>query len=210
MPEASASRVPLRFALRFALAFALLALPWPHWHDTWGSAFLRISSATLAGASGSREVSAEILQPAVHGADFRFTIVNRDLMNPDGSGPVRNLDLSVAQTEMRPMAFLFALIFATPISWKKRAGYFVIGAVLLQAAILGILSFCLWRESMELLLAPDSPGMKSAATAVRDGLVQYAGYVLPVIIWLLLCVRGWVSLIPAPALEESPSSETAK
>jgi hypothetical protein len=202
--------MPLRFALQFALAFALLALPWPHWHDLWRSAFLRIANGTLARVSGSREISTEILQPAVHGSDFRFTIVNRDLMNSDGSGPVRNLDLSVAQTEMRPMAFLFALIFATPLAWKKRAGYFVAGAVLLQAVILGILSFCLWRESMELLLAPDSPSVKTAASAVRDGLVQYAGYVLPVIIWLLLCVRDWSSLIPAPTLEESQPSETVK
>lgn len=204
MPEASAPRLPLRFALRFVLAFALLALPWPHWHDLWRSAFLRIVNVTLAGVNGSREVSAEILPPAVHGADFRFIIVNRGLMNADGSGPVRNLDLNVAQTEMRPFAFLIALIFATPLAWKKRVGAFVIGLALLQAAILGILSFCLWRESMELLLAPDSPGMKTTATAIRDGLVQYAGYVLPIIVWSLLCVRSWASFNPAPAPEKSP------
>lgn len=199
MPEASAPPVPFRFALRFVLAFALLALPWPHWHGLWRLAFLKIANAALAGTSGVREVSAEILQPAVSGTDFRFTIVNRGLMNSDGSGPVRNLSLSVAQTEMRPMAFLFALIFATPMTWRKRAGRFAIGALLLQAAILGILFFCLWRESMELLLAPDSPGAKIAATALRDGLVQYAGYVLPVILWLLLCVRGRASLLPSPS-----------
>lgn len=205
MPEAPAPPVPFRFALRFILAFALLASPWPHWHDLWRSAFLQIATVTLARTNGAREVSAEILQPAVNGTDFRFTIVNRGLMNHDGAGPVRNLVLNVAQTEMRPMAFLFALVFATPLKWKKHAGHFAIGALLLQAAILGILSFCLWRESMELLLAPDSPTVKTAATAVRDGLVQYAGYVLPVTIWLLLCIRGWSSLAPVPTPEKLPA-----
>ncbi len=205
MPEASASPVPFRFALRFVLAFALLALPWPHWHHLWRSAFLQVANITLAHKNDAREVSAEILQPAVNGTDFRLTIVNRGLMNSDGSGPVRNLALNAAQTEMRPMAFLFALIFATPMQWKKRAGYLAIGALLLQTAILSILSFCLWRESMELLLAPDSPSVKTAATAVRDGLVQYAGYVLPVIIWLLLCVRGWSSLALSPPPEKLPA-----
>jgi len=205
MPEAPPSRLPLRFALRFVLAFALLALPWPHWHALWQSALLKVASITLVRTSGQREVTAEILQPPVHAADFRFTLMNRDLMNRDGSGPVRTLDLNVAQTELRPMAFLLALIFATPLPWKMRLGVFAIGALVLQAAILGIFSFCLWRESMELLLAPDSASVKATTTAVRDGLVLYAGFVLPVIIWLVLCVRGWPSLATPPELEKSPA-----
>lgn len=180
----------LRFALRFVVAFALLALPWPHWYDAWQAATRTIVTHTLAGSSGTREVNVTTPEATPHGADFRLEIVNRGLMNPDGSGPVRNLDLNVAQIEMRPFALLFALFFATPIPWKRRVRFLAVGAVLLQVGILATLSICIWRESMELLLVNATSTEKAVATAMKEGLIQYFGLVMPFVLWLLLCGRA--------------------
>lgn len=192
----------LRFVLRFVVVFALLALPWPHWYDAWQKAFRTIVTHTLAGSNGTREVSVATPEGGAQVADFRLEIINRSLMNADGSGPVRNLDLNVAQIEMRPIALLFALFFATPISGKRRAYLFAIGVVLLQVGIHATLSICIWRESMELLLVDATSNEKAVATALKDGLVQYFGLVMPFVLWLLLCGRGgassvWQSLFAA-------------
>jgi hypothetical protein len=100
---------------------------------------------------------------------------------------------------MRPAALLAALLFATPMPWRRRIWCLLGGTALLQVAILSVLAFCLWRESMELLLVSTSEETKSVATAVQDGLAQYSGLVFPVAIWLLLCVRpGGSPRAPSP------------
>jgi hypothetical protein len=177
------------FLLRFALIFVALALPWPHWQAAWRPVFQFVAEHTLADTNQASEVTVTLLDPPTPQADVRFTLVNRGLLNADGSGPVRELDFAIAQIEMRPLILLFALIFATPIPWRKRARHFAISAFLLQAGILAVLKFCLWRESMELLLTPASSGMTAAATAVRNGLVQYFGLALPFLLWCLFCAR---------------------
>jgi len=201
----------LRFVLRFAVVFTLLALPWPHWYQAWEAALRTIVTHTLAGSNGSREISVVAPEGTPHVADFRLEIINRGLMNSDGSGPVRHLDLNVAQIEMRPIVLFFALIFATPLAWKRRLSFFAIGAVLLQIGILATLSICIWRESMELLLVNATSTEKAVATALRDGLTQYFGLAMPFVLWLLLCGRGvissgWQSLFAPAESEETFSS----
>lgn len=177
------------FLLRFALLFVALALPWPHWQAAWRPLFRFVAEHTLAVTSQASEITVKPLEPPTPQADVRFTLVNRGLLNADGSGPVRELDFAVAQIEMRPMILLFALVFATPIPWRQRARYFAAGALLLQGSILAVLKFCLWRESMELLLVPTSVGMTTFTTAVRNGLVQYFGLALPFLLWCVFCAR---------------------
>jgi hypothetical protein len=74
-------------------------------------------------------------------------------------------------------------------TWRRRLRQIAGGVVLLQAAILGILAFSVWRESMELLQVPSSMGLQFAFAAQR-ATVDYLRLVLPLLLWLVLNVRG--------------------
>ena len=177
-------KVVFTFLCRLAIAYGLLVTPWPGWKDGWASVLRAAASQVLAGSSGSREVSFEALKQPGNPADTRIVIVNRDLMQADGSGLVRNLDTNVEQFEMRAIVLLAALIFATPISWRRRGWASLVGLFFLHGSLLCILSFCIWRESAEVLLVDLSPRMKMLTGIVQQALTGQSHMVLPILIWI--------------------------
>ena len=67
------------------------------------------------------EVSFETLGQGDDSIDTRVVIVNEALMKPDGSGPVRNLDIGTRGFGSMPLAFLISLILASPVPWPRRS-----------------------------------------------------------------------------------------
>ncbi|MGB8169129.1 MAG: hypothetical protein WCF18_16650 [Chthoniobacteraceae bacterium] len=116
-------------------------------------------------------------------------IVNRTLMASDGSGPVRNVDIDLGRLGTRPLALLLALIFATPIPWKRRAVAAVVGLLLLHVGVLLFLSFCLWVESAEVQLVAFSPTMKALAKGAEAAGVAQFPIAGPVLIWIVVTFR---------------------
>jgi hypothetical protein len=120
---------------------------------------------------------------------LRATIVNRDLLNHDGSGPTRTADIKIFGLEITPIALFIALVLATPLSWRRRVFQIVLGSLILQAVILAFVALSIYCESMELLLVPPFP-FQSAIPVIRDALARYMGEFLPLILWVLFNFRA--------------------
>ncbi|MDR3404257.1 MAG: hypothetical protein P4L99_17295 [Chthoniobacter sp.] len=197
----------LLFVLRLLLAYGVLALPWPGWHAQWARILQVSATWTLTPSQGPAEITFEARPVSKWSSSLRTTIVNRDLMNRDGSGPVRNFEVRVDQLEVSPIALFLALILATPGTWRKRAWQIPIGLLILQAATLGFLAICIWQESIVVLLASSSAGMQHAAAIVRTALADYQGLLLPILLWLIFNFRRGASLLSLPPRQ--PGSWTA-
>jgi len=190
MTFGASSKALLVFAFRLLVVFGVLALPWPGWHEQWARVLQAMAASLFTPASGPAEVTFEPSPDTGGASDLRVTMVNRDLMNRDGSGPVRHFDVKVNHFEVIPISLFISLILATPMPWKRRAWQIPLGILLLQAAILAFLALCIWRESIEILLASASPGTKWLATAVQSAGANYLHVALPVILWLVFVFPG--------------------
>lgn len=201
-----------RFICGFTVFFALLAAPWPGWNEAGSTGLRALVTAVFAGGSGPREV---VFEPHLHGSDgvgdTRAVIVNRDLMARDGSGPVRNLDMDLGRLGLRSAALLLALIFATPIPWKRRACATLAGLVGLFGLLLAVLAFSLWVESAEVRLVQFSPTMKPLVCGLKTALLAQFGLATPVLIWIVVTLRREDALrmprCPAPIPQSSERDE---
>ena len=134
---------------------------------------------------------------------MRIVIVNRALMNPDGSGPVRNLDAGFGWL---PVALLMALILATPISWRRRGVAILLGVLCMHVVILLALRFIIWNESMEISLVTLPPFWKTISNGFRDALITQFNPAIPVLIWILVTFRRG-DFIASPAGQADKNTE---
>ena len=180
---------PIRlFVCRFVLVYALLAIPWPGLNTAYGHYF-RALGRMVFGDNDRRELSFEAPgENERHLHDTRIVIVNRALMHADGSGPVRNLDMN-ASGFSRATALLLALIFATPIPWRRRVWAMVWGLLWIHAFILLFLGFCIWNESAEIGLVTLSPFWKSFANGLKEAVIAQLSLAISVLIWILVTFR---------------------
>lgn len=122
-------------------------------------------------------------------ADTRITIVNRQLMAADGSGPVRHADLPLGRLGGSTCAFLAALILAMPLRWPRRLRALALGLLALHAAIFGVLAFSISVESAEVSLVYFPPGRLAMLRSLERGLLPHLSLVLPLLIWVLVTFR---------------------
>lgn len=176
---------------RFTLIFGLLLIPWPGLATGCARVLSDAGSLVFTSATGAREVTFELLGDR----ETRIAIVNRRLMNGDGSGPVRNLDFNTVSVAWRPFVLLFALVVATPLTlaWRIRTLGLVGAALLLYLGL--TLAFSLWNESTEVSLTVLSPFWKLIANGVEGALLEMLGLAVPVLLWLLIAAPA----LAAPA-----------
>lgn len=141
--------------------------------------------------SGERDVrfvpsSREILSPTL----ARIEIVNRSLMHPDGSGPVRQLDFDAFKLAWQPCAFLIALVVATPLPWSRRLRALGWGLLVVHGVIVLCLAFVIWRESAEVELVSLSPFWSDLAARWQVGFLTLLSLTCPVVIWVLVMFRS--------------------
>ncbi|MGB8354596.1 MAG: hypothetical protein WCD79_11950 [Chthoniobacteraceae bacterium] len=149
--------------------------------------FRALAGMVFAGDNGQRELSFESQgEDSKHPFDTRIVIVNRALLNPDGSGPVRYLDVG---SGWQATALLLALILATPVSWRRRGWAVFLGLLCIHFLILLSLSFIIWNESMEISLVTLSPFWKQISNGFRDVLVSQFTVAIPVLVWVLVTFR---------------------
>lgn len=181
-------RAILLFVGRFALVYLLLAIPWPGVRDTYGCYF-RVFGRMFFGDNDRRELSFETPgDDSERREDTRVVIVNRRLMHADGSGPVRNLDMN-ASGFWAATALLLALIFATPLRWRRRAVALILGLVGIHGFMLLFLGFCIWDESTEIGLVTLTPFWKWIADGLRSELLAQFSMAVPVLAWVLVTFR---------------------
>jgi hypothetical protein len=173
------------FCVRFLLFFGLSLIPWPGLPAVCGGYFRAVGQLVFVSASGPR--SLEFAPYEAH--DTRIVIINRGLMKPDGSGPVRNLDLDSFDFTWRPVSLLLALILASPVSWPRRVRALVAGGVCLQVFLLFVLGFAIWEESTDVALVLLSPFWKQVADNIAHVLVGQLNIAAPFLIWLVVTFR---------------------
>lgn len=138
----------------FTLIFVILTLPWLQVSEGYLSLFRGMISLFFSREGGRMEVVCRDHPDQVSRPAFaRIEIANRDLLKSDGSGPIRNVDCNATVVGWMPTAMLIALVFASPVSWKRRVEAVLMGVVSLHILILAIIAFAIWRESSEIGLA---------------------------------------------------------
>jgi len=175
------------FLCRLAISYALLAAPWPGLGQAYGRYFRAIGRMVFAADDGQRQLSFETPgENSPRPNDTQIVIVNKALMRPDGSGPVRNLDVKFGRESM---ALLLALILATPVSWPRRGWAALWGLLAIHGVIFTFLAFCIWNESAEVLLVTVDPFWKAVASGGKQALAGQVNLAVPVLIWLLVTFR---------------------
>ena len=178
-----------KFLVRFALVYALLLLPWPGFDDAYSAYFRAFGSMVFAGTERT-EITFETATDLPRKNLTRLEIVNKALMNYDGSGPLRQLDLSAVSVGWRPLALFLALTVATPLPWCRRIRALIWGTIGLHLALLLFLGVSILDESTEISLVTLTPFWKAALSGFKMVLFSQIGFFLPVLIWGLVTFRG--------------------
>ena len=179
----------LRFLVCFAFWYAVLLFSWPVFGQAYCAAFRSIGTLIYGANDRSKEITFEAFPPGDHSHFTRAVIVNPSRMEPDGSGPVWNVDLDTRALGWMPLALLLALILATPLPWARRRKAFLWGILFQQVFVFVALGFFLWNESSEAGLVSLSANGKEALRAVKSMLAGQLIAAVPVLIWLLVTFR---------------------
>jgi hypothetical protein len=136
-----------------------------------------------------KEINFEPLSRGDHLNYTRVVIVNPALMQPDGSGPVRNLDIGMRGFGSTPLALLAGLILASPISWQRRGKALLWGIFWQQLLVFLTLGYCIWLDSAEIGLISLSPTGKELGTGIKNAIAGTLAGATPVLLWVLVTFR---------------------
>ncbi len=178
-----------RFLVCFAFWYATILFSWPLIGQAYCSAFRAVGTALYGENSSVKEIGFEPFNQTYHSHYTRVVIVNPARMNPDGSGPVRNLDLDTRAMGWMPLAFLLALVMAAPLPWSRRRPALFWGVLWQQTFVFIALGYCIWNDSSEVGLVSLSESWKRAAEAVKSMLAGQLIVAIPILIWLLVTFR---------------------
>lgn len=136
--------------------------------------------------NAQRSVTCEATEPR----HLRIEIANADLLQADGSGPVRRLDLNAVGLIWLPSALLLACGLAAPGSLIRKSTLVILGQFALQSCFALTLAFTVWEESAAIGLARLGPQMRTAAS-LAAGFMQNE-----LTLALVLFAGGWALLAP--------------
>jgi hypothetical protein len=173
------------FCGRFLLLFGLMLIPWPGWPGACNGYFRTVGTFVFDSKTGLRSLDFEPQEPH----DTRIVIINRDLLQRDGSGPVRNLDLDSFDFLWRPMSLLLALVLASPVSWRRRAWALAAGGICLHLFLFLVLDFAIWTESADVGLVSFSPFWKKTCGEILHLLIGQLNIAAPFLIWAVMTFR---------------------
>ncbi len=176
------------FMFRLVLVYALLMVPWRGFTENYVDTTQGVIRAIFGADDARHNVTVEPLpgDPA-HPYNTRIVIVNNALMNPDGSGPIRNVDFDTMG--MSPATLLIALILATPVSWRRKGLALLTGVPIAYVIALLFLGFSIWDESSEIGLVAFNPVTKQVIEVARNVLTTQLSLSIPALIWLLTIFR---------------------
>ena len=171
---------------RFILLYALLIAPWPGWNAAYGSFFRALCGTALSSRDGPREVAFEPF--AADGTDTRIIVAERALLNADGSGPIRNVDVD-SSGFWRSTALLLALVLTTPIPWPRRGWALLWGLAGIHCVFVLSVGFLIWNQSTYLSEQTFTPLRKALADGLGETMVDQFSLAAPVLLWILVTFR---------------------
>jgi len=173
-----------RFALRYFLSTLVLAIVLPLLFSDFFEGGIAMIGRAFVTDTPNYSTSFEISRDPAHPLNARFSIVNQCLLNPDGSGPIRNLDFDALGVFWSPVVLMISLFLSSPFSRKKRLVWILWGLVLMAAALYLYMRFLIWDESSYIELTVVPPDWRESITDFRRILGLITGCTLAVSIWL--------------------------
>lgn len=179
---------------RFVMVYGLLLLPWPGLAGLCRGVLCTTGTGAFSSAEGPREIRF-IVQDA---HETRIEIANRRLLHADGSGPVRNVDLSAYALLWRPTSLFLALVLAAPLSLRVRLPAVGLGAALLIAVLWFTVGYVLWNESTEVALHTLSGAWKTIANDIEETILVLISLSLPLLVALGSLMAVGAFRVPRP------------
>jgi hypothetical protein len=179
------------FFISFLLVFGVLMAPWPGLGRAY-TVFYRTAAAFLFGSLGSNGL---VRFAPVNGSGYEINIAlyNRAHARSDGTIPGIQTRHDTRHDGYLYVAFLTALILATPVPWNRRGRALLEGIILLHiliAAKLGLrLVHAFGQEPLSLFtLSPSWERVLAAAHQAFAVNVTF-GFVVSVFVWMLVSFR---------------------
>ena len=188
----------LRFFCLFLLAFGLLMVPWPRL----GRAYTRFYSAGAAflfGSFGSTGiVRFGLLSDSEH--DINVTLYNRAQAGPDGKVPGIRTRHSSRYAGYIYVAFLTALILATPIPWRRKGWALFWGIILIHGLVASTLALRIFHafNNEPLSMFVLNPFCRRVLSITHQAVAVNVtfGFVVCVFVWILVSFRrrDWIKI----------------
>jgi len=176
----------VRFFIQFAIVFSVgFAAAWLGIAQPTGACFRTIGTLVFSSQTGPREVDFERQSDR----ETNIVIVNRALMNADGSGPVRNLNVKTRNFVWWPLCFYVALVSASPLSRRQRVWSLASGVLIMLGMMMLLLNFTIWDNSTEVALVWLSPFWKGVVETLNINLQAFFGQGAPFLLWVLFGFR---------------------
>ncbi len=183
----------------FLLAFGLLMAPWPRLGRVY-TRFYSAGAALLFGSFGSTGiVTFEPLHDSEH--DLHVTLYNRARLAPDGDIARIRTRHSSRHAGYMYVAFLAALILATPIPPKRKGWALFLGIILINGLIASQLAIRILHafHNRPLSMFVMSTFSKRVLSITHQAFAVNVtfGFVICVFIWILVCFRrrDWAKIV---------------
>ena len=213
--EGMSKKPMLLFLLRCTLLFALLVAPWPGWYQAYGEAFRVLAGKCLRHPGGGGLAKFTRNPPSSDGLDLTIYLTNASLVNETGAARATWVKLKSRVLGLIPTALLIALIFATPVSWWRRARALGWGLVWCHGYILAALFITICQQYQA---APSGLGVfewsplgRRIIGALHEILVEHIGtqMAFTVVVWVLVTFSRedwprWTQAITAATKSRGP------
>jgi hypothetical protein len=189
----------IRFLCLFLLVFGLLVAPWPRLGRAYRKFYIAGAAFLLGSIRPTGIVTFEPLSDSEY--DMNVTLYNRARLAPDGDIARIQTRHSSLQAGYLYVAFLVALILATPIPPGRKAWALFLGIILIHGLIalqlaVRILHAFHNRPLSMFVMSTFSKRVLSIAHQAFAVNVTF-GFVVCVFIWILVCFRrrDWAMII---------------
>ncbi len=202
------SRQVAVFALRFVFFYGVLMAPWPGLTETYGGFYRAIVQITVVSSDPQRSVVVRRYQPDKPlGASVMDTEILHRVPGTSGisrAGATQSIRSS-RSTGYMPTALAFALMLASPMSWKRRASGLAVAALMMTLFVAAMPAFQIYEafepERTHFLIS-QLPWLAGPWRAIVHGFTQFSlwmgpYYLVPTLVWLLLAFEpeDWLPLI---------------
>ena len=188
-----------RFFCLFLLAFGLLMAPWPRLGRAY-TKFYCAGAAFLFGSFGSTgTVTFEPLSDSEH--DLHVTLYNQAQVGPDSNAVAIRTRHNSRHAGYMYVAFLVALILATPLPLRRKTWALLLGIILIHCVIALQLALRIFHAftNKQLSVFELNPFCRRVLSISNQAFAVNVtfGFVVCVFIWFLVCFRrrDWAMII---------------
>ena len=197
------ARRAIPFLCLFAVVYGLLMALWP----VWGGVYSRLytgGAALLFESPGSRAL-VHFHHSSDTGDEVKITFYDRQRIDAVGRPiPLLRIAHDIRYGDYIYLAFMAAVILATPIAWRRKAWALLWGLILMHVFMafrLGILILYLLNSEQVALLALKAFSRQVLLLGMQVFTINILpGFVVAILIWVLVSFRrgDWPAILMQP------------